>query len=77
MAQYSLLVDRVSHYTEGVWIRRVNVSTTMDWLIGMSGCDVLIYTFNASLLLHLKRYIYCAHVLLVMASTTAGYIKVM
>ena len=55
MAQYSLLVDRVSQYTEGVWIRRVNVSTTMDWLIGMSACDILIYTFNASLLLHLKR----------------------
>ena len=57
MAQYSLMVDHVSVYTEGVWIRRVNVSTTMDWVIGMSGCDVLIYTFNASLLLHLKRYL--------------------
>lgn len=55
MAQYALVLDSMSVYTEGVWIRRVSVSSTMDWLIGISGCDVLIYAFNATLLLHMKR----------------------
>ena len=63
MAQYSLLLDHVSGHTEGVWVRRVSVSTTMNWLIGMSGCDALIYTFNASLLLHFKRYFLFSHIL--------------
>ena len=55
MAQYSLVVDKVSDYVKGVWVRRLTVSDTMDWLIGMSGCDVLIYTFTGTLLLHMKR----------------------
>lgn len=55
MAQYSLILANMSEYSDGVWIRRVSVSSTMEWLIGMSGCDVLIYTFNATLVLHMKR----------------------
>lgn len=61
MAQYSLVVDKVSDYVKGVWVRRLTVSDTMDWLIGMSGCDVLIYTFTGTLLLHMKR-LHQAHV---------------
>lgn len=55
MAQYSLVLDNMSEYREGVWIRKVTVSTTVDWLIGLSGCDVLIYTFTGALLRHMKR----------------------
>lgn len=55
MAQYSLVLGNTSEYTEGVWVRRLGISTTTDWLIGMSGYDVLIYSFDATLLLHMKR----------------------
>lgn len=55
MAQYALILDKMSDYIEGVWIRKITVSTTMDWLIGISGCDVLVFTFDATLLVHMRR----------------------
>ncbi|XP_065884493.1 uncharacterized protein [Dysidea avara] len=52
MSQYSLVISHSSLHTEGIWIRGLSIT---DRLIGYSGYDVLVYSINAVLLIHLKR----------------------
>jgi len=52
MSQYSLVISGSSVHSDGVWIRGLSIT---DRLIGFSGYDVLVYSFDAVLLIHLKR----------------------
>ena len=72
MSHYSLVISHSSAHMDGIWIRGLSIT---DRLIGYSGYDVLVYSFNAVLLIHLKRSLLTYHLMTANYSTAIGYIK--